>query len=74
MASTSPVAPRRLLATAVFTAMRSVADTMRACELTRKGPRSCSGSVTAVPAQQLPHDVSNVALRRSGPGLVEQAG
>jgi hypothetical protein len=27
-----------------------------------------------VPAQQLSDDVSNVALRRTGPGLVKQAG
>ena len=74
MASTSPVAPRRLLATAVRTATRSVATTIRAWGLTRKGPGSGSGSVPAVPPQQLPDDISNAALCRSGPGLVEQAG
>jgi hypothetical protein len=47
-----------------------VVDTMRAPGLVRKGAHR-SGSVTAVPAQQLPDDVSNVALRRSGPGPVE---
>ena len=74
MASTSPVAPRQLLATAVLTATRSVANTMRAWGLTRKGPRGRSGSVPAVPPQQLPDDMSNVALCRSGLELVEQAG
>jgi hypothetical protein len=48
--------------------------TIRVWGLARKGPRSCSGGLPAVPAQQLSDDVSNVALRRTGPGLVKQAG
>ena len=73
MASTSPVAPRRLLATAVRTATRSMANTIRAGGLTRKGPGSRSGSVPVVPPQQQPDNISNAALCRSGPGLIEQA-
>jgi hypothetical protein len=73
MASTSPVAPRRLLATAVRTATRSMANTIRAGGLTRKGPGSRSGSVPVVPPQEQPDNISNAALCRSGPGLIEQA-
>jgi hypothetical protein len=68
MASTSPVAPRRLLATAVRTATRSMANTIRAGGLTRKGPGSRSGSVPVVPPQQQPDNMSNAALCGSGPG------
>jgi hypothetical protein len=56
------------------TGTRSLRETIRVWGLARKGPRSCSGGLPAVPAQQLSDDVSNVALRRTGPGLVKQAG
>ena len=71
MPSTSRTPRHRLCGPTVTRSMR---ETIRVWGLARKGPRSCSGGLPALPAQQLPDDVSNVALRRTGPGLVKQAG
>ena len=72
MPSTSRATPRHRLCGPTMTG--GTGETIRVWRLARKGPRSYSGGLPAVPAQQLPDDVSNVALRRTGPGRVEQAG